>query len=137
VGKSELSFMKFVFWFSPVIFVERNGNVIPGLKASADILKKGKSLAIFPEGTRSSTGELGRFKTGAAYLSKNLGKKIVPVAITGSGEAFPKSRWFPRFFSGAKGRVIAGDPVSPADFSTAEELNAELRRRIDMLMKMR
>lgn len=137
VGKSELWFLKFVFPFSPVIFVERNGNVIPGLRASADVLKRGKSLVIFPEGTRSETGELGRFKSGAAYLSKGLGVKIVPVAITGSDGAIPKGAIIPRFFSKAKARVIAGAPVDPADYASAEELNEELRRCIDKFLKMR
>ena len=136
VGKSELWFLRFVFPFSPVIFVERNGNVIPGLRASADVLKRGKSLVIFPEGTRSETGELGRFKTGASYLSKGLGKRIVPVAITGSDAALPKGAHLPRCFSKVKARVAAGEPIDPAAFASAEELNEELSRRIDMLRKV-
>ena len=134
VGKSELSFLRFLLWGSPVIFVERQGNVIPALKASADVLKGGKSLVIFPEGTRSETGALGKFKNGAAYLSKNLGRDIIPVSVTGSKDVLPKGAWVPRISGKIHGRVVAGEPVSPSMFATAELLNDELKRRISLLM---
>lgn len=61
-------------------------------KASARI-KKGVSLLIFLEGTRSRDGKLHRFKRGGFTLAKKLNVSIVPVAIKGSFELMPANSW--------------------------------------------
>jgi long-chain acyl-CoA synthetase len=129
IGKKRLSFLKYIVPMIPMIFVEER-NTLPSLKASADILRSGKTLVIFPEGTRTRSGEIGEFKTGAAYLARNLNRPIVPVTITGAFEIYPGSRRFPKLFTKVSGRVIVGDPIDPSKFSTVEELNAEIRRVI-------
>ncbi len=45
---------------------------------------RGVSIAIFPEGTRSKTGEMGRFKAGAFNLARETGVEILPVVLEGS-----------------------------------------------------
>lgn len=135
IGKKELSFLKYVFVGAPVIFVERGGNVIPTLKAGADLLRQGKSLVIFPEGTRSRDGSMGEFRTGAAYLAKNLGKKIVPLALRGSYEILPRGKIVPRLFSGARARLSVGEPLDPARHRSVEELNEAMREAIVRLME--
>lgn len=129
IGKKRLSFLKYLIPMLPVIFVEER-NTLPSLKASADILRSGKTLVIFPEGTRTRSGELGEFKTGAAYLARNLNKLIVPVTVTGAYEIYPGNHKLPRIFTKVSGRVIVGDPIDPSNFASVEELNAELRRII-------
>ena len=58
-------------------------------------LKKGASVAIFPEGTRSKNGEIQRFKSGAFALAKEAGVEILPVVMDGTTKIFrPKSFWF-------------------------------------------
>ena len=52
------------------------------------LLKKGVSVAIFPEGTRSKTGKTGRFKEGAFLLAKKAGVAVQPVFIDGTDTAF-------------------------------------------------
>jgi long-chain acyl-CoA synthetase len=133
VGKNELWFLKYLFMFSQLILVKRGGDVIPSLKASADVLRLGKSIIIFPEGTRGDGSRLLPFKTGAAYLSKNLNIRIIPVGIKGSGHVLPRGRFIPKFF-GCKALIIAGNSIDPAEFSTVDELNAELRMRIQALL---
>jgi len=135
IGKRELSFLKYIFVGAPVIFVERGGNVIPTLKAGADLLRQGKSLVIFPEGTRSRDGSMGEFRTGAAYLAKNLGKKIVPVAVRGSFEILPRRKIVPRLFSGARARLSVGEPIDPARHRSVEELNEAMRDAIARLLQ--
>lgn len=49
-------------------------------------VKNGRSLVIFPEGTRSKTGELGEFKGGAMKIAMETGAKVVPVLIEGTRE---------------------------------------------------
>lgn len=61
-------------------------------------LKKQKNLIIFPEGTRTSNGDMGEFKKTFAILSKELNVPVVPVSITGAYDAMPKGRIIPRPF---------------------------------------
>jgi 1-acyl-sn-glycerol-3-phosphate acyltransferase len=51
-------------------------------------LKKGVSVAIFPEGTRRTTGEMGRFREGAFLLARTAGVEILPVVLEGTADAF-------------------------------------------------
>lgn len=51
-------------------------------------IKQGISIFIFPEGTRSKTGELLEFKAGAVKMASKTGCKIVPIAIEGTRDAF-------------------------------------------------
>ncbi|MBR4995960.1 MAG: 1-acyl-sn-glycerol-3-phosphate acyltransferase [Alistipes sp.] len=53
-------------------------------------LSRGASVAIFPEGTRSKTGEINRFKMGAFNLAKEAGVEILPVVMTGTNTMFRK-----------------------------------------------
>jgi len=53
-------------------------------------LTQGSSLMMFPEGTRSATGELKAFKTGAFELAVAAQVPIVPIAIGGTNDALPK-----------------------------------------------
>lgn len=58
-----------------------------------DGLKAGDSVLIFPEGTRTQTGELGRFKRGSLLAALKSGAPIVPVAISGSYNILPRHGW--------------------------------------------
>jgi 1-acyl-sn-glycerol-3-phosphate acyltransferase len=59
-------------------------------------LKNGASVVLFPEGSRSDTGELGRFKKGAYQMALDLKLPLVPVTINGSYRVLPKYSWFIR-----------------------------------------
>lgn len=52
-----------------------------------------KSLMVFPEGTRSEHGELGSFKRGISFIILKSGRRVVPMAISGSCQFMPKGRW--------------------------------------------
>jgi long-chain acyl-CoA synthetase len=129
IGKKRLSFLRFLIPMLPCVFVEES-STLPSLKASADLLRAGNTLVIFPEGTRTSDGAVLPFKTGAAYLARNLGKKIVPVSLTGAFEAYPNTRVLPRLFTEKPGKVVVGEPIDPAKFASVDALNSELRRVI-------
>ena len=130
IGKNELRFLQYVFPGSNGLFVDRGGDIIPALKAGADILRGGSSLLIFPEGTRSSGALPGKFKTGAAYLSKNLSKPVIPAVITGSREIWPRERLFPRIFGKNKFTVKFLDIIDPAGFKDIESLNKEIEKSV-------
>jgi long-chain acyl-CoA synthetase len=79
-----------------VIPVDSAQNVVAAMQVSSFILRKGQVLSIFPEGFRSPTGKVGRFKKGVAILAKELAVNLVPVYIQGSYEAWPAGVSLPR-----------------------------------------
>jgi 1-acyl-sn-glycerol-3-phosphate acyltransferase len=56
-------------------------------------LREGSALNIYPEGTRTTTGEIEPLEKGVALVIRRSGVPVVPVAIHGSFEAWPKGRW--------------------------------------------
>jgi len=128
-GNKRFSFLKYLFPLVPVIWVDEN-NTIEVLKKSADMLRQGRSVIIFPEGGRSADGKMVNFKTGAAYLAKNLGIKIVPLSINGAFDIWPRQRSLPEFFCGMKGLIAVGDSIIPENFKDVESLNSCLKESI-------
>jgi 1-acyl-sn-glycerol-3-phosphate acyltransferase len=91
------------------------------LAAVAPALKAGRTVVIYPEGTRSTDGTIGEFRSGALRLARECGVPIVPVALTGTADVLPKGgRWAP-----APMQVRIGEPVDPTTASAAE-----LRERV-------
>ena len=80
-------------------------------------LKKGRSLVVFPEETRTRTGELLPFKKGAALLALRSGLPIHPIGIAGTRRILPRGGWNMR-----PGRVAVaiGEPISIAGRSVKE-----------------
>ncbi len=74
----------------------REGNIRPTIEHCAWLLDHDWSILIFPEGTRSATGEIGTFKAGAGLLAVELGAPVVPVRLSGVRELLPKGRALPR-----------------------------------------
>lgn len=97
--------------FSPHIAVERTDprNAMAGIDEAARLIReKGKSVAIFPEGTRSLDGNLIDFKRGGFLLAARTGVPLVPVAIRGSFQRLPKGAF--RVEPGPVELVI-GEPI--------------------------
>jgi long-chain acyl-CoA synthetase len=74
-----------------VVPVDPETNLVRAMKVSASCLKSKKILLIFPEGTRTFTGELQPFKKGSAILVRELRVPVLPVAIAGAFEVWPKA----------------------------------------------
>lgn len=68
-------------------------NILPSLKK---LVEKGYSIAIYPEGTRSLDGTIGRFHQGAFYLADQLNIEVLPLILYGSGRALPKHKFLLR-----------------------------------------
>ena len=73
--------------------IERRGGAIA--TTPGDVLAEGWSLVIFPEGTRSKDGWMGRFRMGAAWLAVEHGVPIVPIAHRGTFAAMPRGAGWP------------------------------------------
>jgi len=97
----------------------QNREALKSLFAAAEVLKSGRSVHIFPEGTRSATGELLPFKRGAFLVAQKGKAPVLPVTIIGSHLITPK-----KSLKINKGniKVIIDKPIEPSQFSTVEEL---------------
>lgn len=70
--------------------VKRDEGDVGALKEAIRRLKRGSALLIFPEGTRSVTGEIQKAEPGVGYLSLMTGVPILPAYVKGTNEALPK-----------------------------------------------
>ena len=106
---------RFKSWFSGELlkFVpfDRHANFLQGLRISQAVLKQTECLLIYPEGTRSVTGELQPFKPGLGLLAYETGSPIIPTYIDGTYHALPKGRNLPRK---SRIRVTFGKPIMPS-----------------------
>ena len=104
------------------------------MKAGAFGLAHGRVLMLFPEGERSIDGTVKHFKKGAPVLARHLAVPVVPVAIRGAFEVWPRNRrinWGLMFpWRRHRIRVAFGAPLRFADFADYESAAAELRSRV-------
>ena len=68
----------------------REGPVRASLEHCGTLVDAGWSVLIYPEGTRSTSGSVGEFRSGIALLAGQLGVPVVPVGIVGTYEVLPK-----------------------------------------------
>jgi long-chain acyl-CoA synthetase len=79
-----------------VVPVDPDRGVISGLARAGAVLDSGRSLVWFPEGMRSHDGRLHGFMPGIGVLVASRAVPVVPVAVSGTFEAWPRHRRFPR-----------------------------------------
>ena len=112
------------------IFVDRS-NPRAALQ-SVELVKKelvdGISTVIFPEGTRTKTGEMGRFKQGAFKIAMDLSLPVVPLSLSGFYDAMPRSRFFVN--SRARVNLHIGEPVDLSQFTDINEAMTYLHDRV-------
>lgn len=113
--------------------IDRNASMVKTMKAVIERLRQGRAVAIFPEGTRTATGHLGEIKSGFALLAKKAGVPIVPVAIVGAYECWPRTRLLPRpgRIRLEFGHLIPADDVARFDDREILELCAARLRELD------
>jgi len=120
IAKSELSkipIFKSILDRAGFIFVDRKNNdsAVKSMKNLMDDIKKiPRSVAIFPEGTRTSDGELLPFKKGAAIFAINTDIPVIPVAISGAYSWSKK-----KLFDISQSVIIFefGDPITTENYS--------------------
>jgi 1-acyl-sn-glycerol-3-phosphate acyltransferase len=125
LGKKEMFDWPIVGWMA------RNGGVHPVDRGAADVeafrtaervLAEGHILMVFPEGTRSPTGELQQPKDGLAMLALRSGAPIVPIGIANTDRVWPKGKLLPR--PGGHATMRVGPP-----FRLVDELPDGLKRK--------
>jgi 1-acyl-sn-glycerol-3-phosphate acyltransferase len=112
----------------PIVgFIARNGGVVPVDRGAADveafrvarrILDAGNVLMVFPEGTRSPTGELQQPKDGLAMLALRTNATIVPIGISNTDRIWPKGRPIP--LPGKHATMRIGEPFRLSDLLPPE-----------------
>src|SRR5580704_5501700 len=115
-----------------VVVVDPDANLIPAMRAGAFGLGYGRVLVLYPEGERSIDGAPKTFKKGAAILSIHMQVPIVPVAIEGFYDVWPRGKPFQKF---APLRIKIGDPIFPppekdASEAAYEKLIMEVKSRV-------
>jgi 1-acyl-sn-glycerol-3-phosphate acyltransferase len=125
LGKKEMFDWPIVGWMA------RNGGVVPVDRGAADVeafrlaqrvLAAGHVLMVFPEGTRSPTGELQEPKDGLAMLALRSNATIVPIGVSNTDRVWKKGSFLPR--PGGHATMRIGEP-----FRVSDELPAGLDRR--------
>lgn len=101
-----------------VVPIERKETSLASLRLVKSILSRGEPVLIFPEGTRTRTGELQDFKPGLGLIAWELKVPIVPAYIQGTYEALPVGASLPR---PRKVKVTFGAPVHVEAYSSNGE----------------
>lgn len=109
--------------------VKRGEGDAAAVKNAIRLLRNGQMLGIFPEGTRSKTGELGKAHIGAALIALKGKAPIVPVAIIGPYRLFRRVK------------LVIGEPIDVTPYTqgkvtseTASELTDQLMRKIGQMV---
>ena len=103
------------------------------LDVALGVLREGKLLGIYPEGTRSPDGRLYRGRTGVARLALTAGVPVIPCGLIGTNEVMPKERKFPkvRLRKRIEVRVRFGKPLDFSRFAGQERDRFVLRSVTD------
>lgn len=138
LAKKELSripFLSMALRAGGHVLIDRadRSSAMRALKNAAQEIRSGKTLAIFPEGTRGVEDRLAPFKKGGFLIAKKAGVPVVPVGVLGSRHILDRNAWLPR-----RGRVrlIAGKPISSEEIRALDVkgLSDQVYQRIATLL---
>src|SRR5262249_43718086 len=132
VARQSLYKFKPLAWLIGVldtIPIDREGSGLGGLKETLKRLKRGEAVVLFPEGTRTPDGEVHALKPGFVAIAGRAKVPIVPVAIDGSFDAWPRTQRVPGVTTI---HIAFGSAIEPAEIEqrTDEDLVKEAESRI-------
>ena len=136
IAKKELQYVPFIGWAgwaAGVIFIDRGNRerAIRSIRDAAQQIRGGKNVVIFPEGTRSRSGQMLPFKKGGFALAIEADVPIVPMATVGGFRVLASGSL--RIRPG-RYKLLMGEPVHPADHPDRDALMQEVRNRIEVLV---
>ena len=105
-----------------VMPINRAGGSSAVIRKTIERLQQGYLIGIFPEGTRSTDGQLGRLKPGFLAIVRRADAPVIPVGISGTGRALGRGSWFPKPY---RVRVVIGKPLSPEEMSSLSKKGHE------------
>jgi long-chain acyl-CoA synthetase len=120
-----------------VAVLDPDANLVPAMRAGAYGLSQGHILILYPEGERTNDGNPRMFRKGAAILSIHTQAPMVPVAIEGFYQAWPRHKKFPKFtaLQMAFGKPIPPPPLSEASEAAYERLTSELQSSVTAMWR--
>ncbi len=134
MAKEELFGNKLFGWFIRKLGafpVKRGAGDMSVIEDSVKILDSGRHLVIFPEGTRSKDGKVGKGKSGVALIASKAGRDVVPCGICFEGEKLHfRSKLTLRF-----GKVIKAEEIQIAG-SSPKELKAVKQRIMSAITEL-
>ena len=125
---------KHIFPALGMIPIDRSGGDAAqvALDTAAALLDSGGLFGIYPEGTRSRTGDLYKGRTGVARLSHRTGAPIIPVGLVGMRDIQPPDASLPKFFNAAT--ISFGRPLQPDEHGDPNTDPMAFRALTDALM---
>jgi putative phosphoserine phosphatase/1-acylglycerol-3-phosphate O-acyltransferase len=114
------------FALAGTVFIDRfhHDRAVQAMAPAVEALREGLSIAIAPEGTRSATPRLGRFKKGAFHLAMAAGVPLVPIVFRNALDALPKHAYVVR---PSTIEVVVHPPVPTTGWNAAD-LDAEIAK---------
>ncbi len=142
VSKKELTYIPCLGWMMAMakyVLLDRKDpkSQFKMMRSCEYFLNSGVSIAIFPEGTRSKTGEMGKFRDGASLLARKCNRKILPVLNYGNHKAMPEKGFI--FSKKIVMNMYFLDPIEPGEYKTKELSNlvkAAIQNKKDELDKL-
>lgn len=136
VAKKSLFRIPVIGWsmsLAGYVGIDRDNPVeaMKNMEEASEKIRKGTSVLIFPEGTRSGSGRLLPFKRGAFVLAKKSGVPVVPVAINGTSDIMRRGGFLIR---PSRVRIRIGKPV-PAGQSDEKEIRNKMKKAIEELLR--
>ncbi len=135
IAKRSLAWFPVFGWFMHMaghVLIERESSLsaMKSLNKASLLMKKGISIVVFPEGTRSPDGEVKEFKRGGFVLALQDRVPIVPISISGTYQMLPRKGWC--FWPGTIDMKFCRPIIPPRSRSTREahRLTEEVRRII-------
>jgi long-chain acyl-CoA synthetase len=92
--------------------IDSSAELMNTMQIAGFLLRNKKSICIFPEGQRTIDGKIQEFRKGIGILVKESGATVIPLAIKGTFEAWPRTRGFPKTYPIT---VVFGKPITPLE----------------------
>jgi 1-acyl-sn-glycerol-3-phosphate acyltransferase len=117
------------------IFVDKRGpkKIQKTYENAREILQEGYSVTVFPEGARTFTGHMGKFKKGAFALADELQLPVVPLTINGSFDILPRMKGLVNFINWHPLQLTIHQPIYPVG-KGPENVEATMRQAYDSVM---
>ena len=113
--------------------VERANPGMSSMKGAIERLRQQLSVLVFPEGTRTRNGRVGRLRDGPALFARRAGVPIVPVYVHRTEDAWPRGRPLPKL-GNARIAIRFGRPLVPPPDLPARELDRWMTQRLHAWM---